>query len=784
MHSSARQLVVRMIRPAYAGSRVATRTSFLRLMLVALVLVTSVSCPALLAQTAEPPPAQIADVQFGLGKVMVAERLMPVTVRIAGGTTPVSGEARISFSQDGTQRTTLVRPFSTTPGKTIDLPFVLALPLHPHRVTVSIRGQGFRESIGFTTGASNDASSLPFALSNDALVIGVVADGQLTTLVPQALTTALQPKTKEQVSIPAERRIGPVQVWAISPTNMPLAPAALDTLNALVIRETSILALEPRQTDALRAWLQRGGTVVVVANQPGSAVARLLGDLPEPFALGDAQAASPLAPKALERLGMSTSTVSLAQAFGFRPIRLTPDGQRDGWTTILPLNAGEAASDPSAGSLGAYGPVGFGRMLVLGFDPTRVSEPLSDEATAQVWKSLLTDSTHLVKYDPRPDEDRYSFVTAGSGGSHASSVAIEEAISNLCTPRVPSYAMIYVIGGGGLLLALLIGPIDLVVLGWLKRRHMAWMTATAWLALASGIAWFLPDILRPIPGSANRMEVVDVLVAAQGVSRPPLAFTAGVSSIFAAAGGSNPRPVGPSTYFRGVSTTSSVSGSESDLSTPELLVTQDSTGATLPLEFDLRRSTLRSFIDDAPTPAPPGFTLSGTPDSPRVTITNLPKGAQVVQSQLLLPRAALTLKSSPDATILEPSGFERSRDGSLANFHQALHQFAPTNSRLGRAATMISDTRPDGSDGPVRASALSIPGAESRAAALSLRDRSQRFAILLLRVTDLPASFTVAGCQEHLRSAVYRVAIPLPDSFRAGTPVAPLLPGPPPETPS
>ncbi len=752
-----------------------------RLLLMALSVVAGLACTELFAQTSKPLPAQIAGVQFGLGKVVVAERMMPVTVRITGGATATSGEARISFVQDATQRTAIVRPFSTTPGKTIDVPFVVALPLHPSNVTVTIVADGKPDTAIFTSGNTNGSSALPNFIGKDALAIGVVADGGVITLVPRALAREIRPKPDAEGSISAEADLGPVQVWSIPPTNIPAAPAALDSLDALIIRESSIVTLEPRQTDALRTWLQRGGTVVVVANQPGGGVARLLGDTPEPFALDEVQAPSAIGPAALSREFPLRVGNSFASTFGYRPVRLTPDGQRDGWATILPLNPREPASEPSSGSLAAYGPIGFGRMLVLGFDPTRVSEPLTDEATAQVWKNLLVNSTGLLRYNAPPDEERFSFGGGGSGSSHDASIAIQNTIASLCTPRAPSYALIYVIGGSGLLLAFLIGPFDLVVLGRLRRRHMAWMTAIAWLGIASVVAWFLPDVLRPIPGSANRLEVIDVLMPPAGGSRGPLAHSAALSSIFAVSSGSSPVPMSPSTSFRGVSASDPYHGGDMNFSTPTLQVAQDFSGTALPLSFELRRLTLRSFFDEALMPAPPSFALGGSPDLPRVVVANLPAGARVSQAELLLPDGGYSLTTSPDSKVLEASGPTSKRERTSAMLAQAMDRFAPV---------VIKDEKLEGISffhgpqvgGP--GSALALPGAESRASALELRDRSGRYAILIARVVDLPPAFKVEGCREHLRSAVYRVAIPLPDSFRVGVPVAPLPPGPSPETPT
>ncbi|MBX9737507.1 MAG: hypothetical protein K2X32_11330 [Phycisphaerales bacterium] len=246
--------------------------------LIAFVLAPLLGAPVLLAQADKPPLAEIAGVQFGLGDVIIAERFMPVTVRIAGGDVPVNGEAVITYVQDATQRTSIVRPFATTPGKTIDLSFVAALPLNIRKVSVTIRGPGFREStVNFNSQIANtnpDEIPLPDCISRDTVIVGVVDDDSLVPLVPKSLNTRLLQVDDDKKNTQASFDPGHVRVWGVAPQKLPLAPASFDALNTLVIRDQIIPRLEPRQIDAIRVWLQRGGSLVVIANQPGTSLAR------------------------------------------------------------------------------------------------------------------------------------------------------------------------------------------------------------------------------------------------------------------------------------------------------------------------------------------------------------------------------------------------------------------------------------------------------------------------------------------------------------------------------
>ncbi|MBX9737506.1 MAG: hypothetical protein K2X32_11325 [Phycisphaerales bacterium] len=452
--------------------------------------------------------------------------------------------------------------------------------------------------------------------------------------------------------------------------------------------------------------------------------------------------------------------------------------------SLLPIYRAGTVAGASAGSLGVIGPVGFGQLLVLGFDPSRVAEPISGEATADVWSTLLTEQARLV--NPAPWNDEFDYML-GSGRSRSAGYGVQMAIASLCTPRPPSLTVIIVIILGGLLLAALIGPIDLLVLGFLKARQYAWLTATGWLLLASVAAWILPEILRPLPGSANRVEVVDVLAQPESSA----SMTAGVTTIFVGKAGAIPENLGRSASFRGISATGANSGGD-QFAMPELLMTQDSAGNAAALRFVLRRATLRSFIEDAPTTDAPGFTLEGTPDQPRVVLTRMPKDARIRGAQLVTPSKVMTLRPTPDGGVLEASGEPSGRFAQNANLRHIISVFGRQNNigeenirSFGSAVAPAEvDARTPGARTNIMPSILTIPGADVRTDALVRRDASGRFAILLLEVDQLPPLLKLAGTQETTRRAFYRVAIPLPDSFRSGPPIAPLPAGPSPESPS
>ncbi len=756
--------------------------------LIAFVLAPLLGAPALFAQAEKPPLAKITGAKFGLGDVIIAERFMPITVQIAGGDIPVNGEATVTYLQDATQRTAIVRPFATTPGKTIEVSFVAALPLNTSNVNVAIRGDGFPDdSVRYDsrlTGTTPDDVALPDCVSRDTVVVGVVDDDSLVPLVPKSLNTRLLQVSDDKKNTQASFDPGHVRVWGVAPQKLPLAPASFDALNTLVIRDQIIPRLEPRQIDAIRVWLQRGGSLVVIANQPGTSLARLLPDGAEPFSLDEVQSASEPASAALRPLSTANRPISLATSISHRPIRLTPTGQRDGWMPVLPIDRAGRVAGASAGSLGVIGPMGFGQLLVLGFDPSRVAEPISGDATADVWDALLTEHARLINPAPWNDDSDYSL---GSGRSRSAGYGLQMAIASLCTPRPPSLTVIVVIIVGGVLLAALIGPIDLVVLGFLKARQYAWITATGWLLLASVAAWLLPEILRPLPGSANRVEVIDVLAQPESSA----SMTAAVTTIFAGKAGAVPEAFGRAASFRGISSTGTSSGGD-QFAMPELRIAQDSAGNAAALRFDLRRATLRSFIEDSPSADAPGFTLEGTPANPRIVLARFPKGARIRGAQLVTTNTIKTLRPTPDGGALAAGGQPADRSGINASLRHIISAFGRQNmigeENLrgfgGAVAPSEVDARTPGLRVNVKPSILTIPGADVRTDALARRDASGRFAILLLEVDQLPPLIKLDATQQTTRRAFYRVAIPLPDSFRSGPPVAPLPAGPSPESPS
>ncbi|MFI4897477.1 MAG: hypothetical protein ACIARR_06595 [Phycisphaerales bacterium JB059] len=557
------------------------------------------------------------------GASMLAERWSPVRFHITSGVQPVSGSIVVTYQQDASQTMRIEAPFATTPGLVVPVELALALPAGCRSVNVRVQDERGRRLLAhtFSRSASDPEDRMPAILPANGIPLLSVGDTGLHTLSPSIIAQDFsQPGRPPPPVLDDDDPWFRGVIFETEPERLPTTWKAYDAVSAVVLHAASLPAIPAPSRDALRRWVRSGGTLVLVADAPDESW-RLLTTGPtgrSPLSLAPLIADEPIAPLA--------NLVDPATQIPTRPISLTPLGQRSGWTTRWDRD--------ESGALLAEGPLGLGWMIALAVDPARVPALPTDEQTARLWREIL-----------RPTVDRWAneipaehwywgqFGFEPSGASLRQRSAISSILDHTLHAPTPGLGLFILLVACVVLLAILVGPVDAILLKRLRKRQHSWATALAYIALACVPALLAPLILRAGPTAYARARCVDVLPQSLGGDTSHTA----ISSTFSNASGpvriTNPAP---GSWWRPVSALQSYAASggvgaqfactQDAAPTPDGLVRQN-----VPLTDRAnaqRLWTLRSLMDEgANLPAPLGAT---DPDTRRLRVTGLPDQARVL----------------------------------------------------------------------------------------------------------------------------------------------------------
>ncbi len=444
-----------------------------------------------------------------------------------------------------------------------------------------------------------------------------------------------------------------------------------------------------------------------------------------------------------------------------RPITLTAQGLACGWK--LRWN-----SAPGSTSLLAQGPAGFGRLTVLGVDPEKVPQSLSQAASSAVWYDAMRDVAQAVA-SSRPSFDSWN----GSGQTSAQSESYRAALNELVGDRTIGIAGLIPVWLSMGLLALCLGPVDAIVLKRLGARQRSWATALGWIALVSAAAAYVPGLIRTAPTTLDRVRVLDIRhpLAGQG---EPLAWQSGVSALF----GGRAEDVAltgfaPGTWVRGISAIGSAREARHVL-TPFTTVQVTADDGKLPAltnapssmwlgQWTMRgfadQGQLASFIGGRTRPA----TASDNSASPPWTIDLWGLQPDAFVTRVLLETGSLTRGS-----ILATAELGRATPDGKWSITLSASQRASSES--------IFPTKSPGYGSTITAGHLPgilgrLPGADTRSRAMAELVASGRWALVTLMVRDNAGSASVQGHPDlGNRWSLVRLCLPLDSSGAGETP--------------
>lgn len=499
--------------------------------------------------------------RFGLGGVWTLERFAPMRVLLDGGGRAFSGVLEVSYRQDVTQETVQRVPFAVTPNAISEIEVIVCPSSDTERIQVVARDERGRRLGGrdFSQRGRN-GTQLPLGARENGPLIVSMTDSRVELGLDawaRRLDGNGDPVMAGRAGVRTSDPWAAVRVAPISADDLPRSWAGLDAASALIVRAEQVLALDADAAEAIEGWLHAGGTLVVLADGIGpeyrqwpgvvgrDVVGRyVVAAAPAPLAVDGQEVRAILDQHALRTSGVeidgddpSDQLVPVSETTG-RALRLTETGVRTGWRLRWLAGA-------DTGLL-AEGPLGLGWVVVLGIDPADLATGPRADVVAASWTNALS------IFDGQSWETSGWWGGWGSGARPAHSRAISGAIEATLRVSPVGMGVAILLLAGGLVLVLLVGPIDAIVLHRLRLSHRSWLTAIGWIVLAAGAALAYPRLVRDGGGVLARYEAVDARLDDTG---PRASVRTAVTSVYAGRTGpiryADP-PAG--SWMRGVST--------------------------------------------------------------------------------------------------------------------------------------------------------------------------------------------------------------------------------------
>ena len=418
-----------MLKVVATTRRTLSAVSMVVLMAAALSIDNS---PGVLAQ--EPSPISL-EVEVGFGGKVRVGHWIPVVVRVENTGPDLEAEIHVTASRghpssSGINVADVVLPRGSRKRLTLYVPYMTAIP----RLEVELVADG-RLLTKLETPVN--------VLAESDILVGVLGSragswNLLTTL-----------------DLPGQAR--EVAVAPIAPDSFPHRQEVLHAFDVIALGDVSVQTLPSETLEALEGWVAGGGTLILSGGL--NAEARLSG-LPQflmPVVPGDTAEQEKI--PALERLGNEPISSSL-------PIAVNSAS----------VVSGRVLAQEEELPLAVLSRYGKGSVLFLAFDPvaqTLVGWP----GLRQMWRELLFQSL-------RPSVLYSNQVDGRNLGVAASqwTYQLHNAMSNLPALEFPSLKVLLGIITGYILL---VGPVNYVMLRWLRRPGLTWFTIPVLVLLFS-----------------------------------------------------------------------------------------------------------------------------------------------------------------------------------------------------------------------------------------------------------------------------------------------------------
>ena len=432
----------------------------------------------------------------------------PIEINIANSKLkkPFGGTLLVSAQQDGLNKLTVGREFVLTRESPVDCAMVTKFTYGVVDCGVRILNARGRTSWSTDFSLMDPSKGVELVpVDDDALLIGVA--GRISSSLLRLGGNSACEHGSERGKVHVKRKVL---------NRLPHDWTGYAGLDLLVLYDPDWDTLSVHQSRAIALWVTNGGRLLIV-----------LGTRPLP-ASGPIAGLVPFRPGPLRQIKIPASALS---AWGFGRAVANAGAEVSCWPLDGAAKAGWTA-DGGKSSFFAYGPVAFGKVAVLGFDPYLLVRRTGRPATtgrpylgvqparaaselARFWTAQLR---HVL--GPRqighqsggwrgdPGYGYYGGFELGRVGRGSNAV-----VGHLMSiPEMRPLSIWWVI----LLLALLavlLGPVDYIVLKRLGKLPLTWITSTALIALFSVGAYYGVQALR---AGTMKVRVVSVTDAVEG----------------------------------------------------------------------------------------------------------------------------------------------------------------------------------------------------------------------------------------------------------------------------
>ena len=381
--------------------------------------------------------------QAGFDGYYEAPLATPVIVTARNDGPSFEGEIRVLSGSANTGAPVYTAPLSLPTGADKRVPLVVYLTPFSGALTVQLISEG--QVVAEVN--SNRMSSV----GRDDLLYGIVtpAAGGLAFLE----------------TIPGSRSDATAAFLTLE--DLPEVSSAWDALDVLVLDDTDTSRLTAGQVDAMRAWIESGGQLVVTGGPGGPKTAAGVAEL------------LPATVEAVESLA------ALDALSEFTGIPLVSEGPFV--ITSSSLNEGEALIAQDGLHILSRRDIGRGSIFFLALDPN--AAPLAGWAgSEELWATIATNAPELPPW----------------GWGVQEPYAASQAVSYIPGLSLPSAWQLILF-----LLAyiLIIGPLNFIVLRRINRRELAWITIPALVILFSAITFFTGFRARGNNATLNVMSV-------------------------------------------------------------------------------------------------------------------------------------------------------------------------------------------------------------------------------------------------------------------------------------
>jgi len=478
------------------------------------------------------------EVEAGFGGVVLADRLTPITVWVtpSEGAVPINGLVEVRYTQDAVQGLpiSLLAPVAALPGQRSRVQVFGAIPIACDGMEVSLLSPGGRVLASRTLSSSasvgdEDAMPMPAVVGTGSVLVLTLAPTE-SGGSPRSSVRSLEGRAADEEPLAEDESAEEAPAWP----GMPKVPTSLEVRVAevpverwpaepvgylgatcVVVDGSTLRALEPAVRAAIGRWVACGGRLVVQAHSPGLEWREWLGHVEPGVDLIEIEpTVEAVMPPELSALGVrSVARASeqgqwaAADKVNGRLIRLSDKARSRGWV----VRWGVMGGAPDEG-FAAEGPIGLGWVTVLGIDPEHVPKILTKAGTSAVWRDAMSTALSQSRIDleaSRTKMQQQPWMSQGSGSPEPGLSEVLQPVNRIEPPGTRMFVGIVGLMG---LLAILVGPIDLLRMRAARRRERpmmpTWLTALGWIAGASAIAWVGPTALRS--GPSTRMEVASI----------------------------------------------------------------------------------------------------------------------------------------------------------------------------------------------------------------------------------------------------------------------------------